>query len=66
MCTLKLNEFKDFYLDLQTEHIDLLAQNRDITKENALNLIKRKQEINLEKRIQYKMKQSRKKIHFQI
>lgn len=66
MCTLKLNEFKDFYLDLQTQHIDLLAQNRDITKENALNLIKRKQEINLEKRIQYKMKQSRKKIHFQI
>lgn len=25
LCTVKLNEFKDFYLDLQLEHIELLS-----------------------------------------
>lgn len=25
MCTVKLNEFKDFYMDLQLEHIELLS-----------------------------------------
>lgn len=66
VCTVRLNEFKDFYLDLQIEHIELLSENRDITKENALNLVKRKQEINYEKRKEYRMKQSHKKLRFQI
>ena len=30
--TAKLNEFKDCYLDLQSEHLELLSEHRDISK----------------------------------
>jgi len=66
VCTFRLNEIKDFYLDLQVEHIELLSENRDISKENAKELVVRKQEINLEKRKEFKLKQSHKKIRFMI
>ena len=66
LCTMKINEIKDFYIDLQVEHIELLSENRDISKENALNLFKRKQELNHERRKQYQMKQTRKKLRFHI
>lgn len=35
VCTNKLNEYKQSFLDLQKDHIDLLMETRDISKEMA-------------------------------
>ena len=58
----KLNEFRNGYLDIQTEMINMIMENRNVGEEVAKQLVHRKMQLVVEKKKTFKIIPSRKKL----
>lgn len=64
--TEKINEFKEEYIDLVNEHIELQMYVKDIGRETAEMLVERKRLINHERHRKIRLNQSKKHNRKQI